>query len=270
MDETEVLVLIFSALLAGVGVVINRTGGLHGLYFRENPGPGIVRLAVLLAMGWIALVLWRWADPSVAGVYVFFYLIMGYAAVKFFGQSVMGWVGIRTRVDVGERRNVPAAVVVAAFILATGLIFGGSLWGEADPVGDDEGGWWIPVTFFLVGWSALLLAFALFLRREGSHFLRGIRRDRSLADARTAAAFLLAAAVPLTDAVAGDFWGWRHGLLTFGVLAGLLLIHEVFRGWVEPGGVPGRDRRVEAAAYAGLAALVWVVNRSLDLVLGAG
>jgi len=270
MDESEVLVLILSAALAVVGIVVNRTGGLHGLYFRDNPGPGIVRLGIFLAMGWIALVLWLWADPSVTGIYVLFYLVMGYAVVKLFGQSVVGWVGIRTRVDVGERRNVPAALVVAAFILATGLIFGGSLWGEADPVGDDEGGWWIPLTFFLLGWSALLLAFALFLRREGNHFLRGIRRDRSLADARTAAVFLLAAAVPLTDAVAGDFWGWRHGLLTFGVLAGLLLIHEVFRGWAEPGGPHGKDRKVEALAYAGLAVLVWVVNRSLDLFLGAG
>jgi hypothetical protein len=89
-------------------------------------------------------------------------------------------------------------------------------------------------------------------------------------DARTAAIFLLACAVPLTDAVAGDFWGWRHGLLTFGVLAGLLVVHEVFRGWADPRGPGGGSRRVEALAYAGLAALVWVVNRSLDLFLGAG
>jgi hypothetical protein len=167
VDESEVLVFLLSWVLAAVGAGVNRTGGLHGLYFRDNPGPGVVRLGVLLAMGWIGLVLWLWADPSVTGIYVLFYLVMGYAVVKIFGQTVVGWVGLRTRVDVGERRNLPAALVVAAFILATGLIFGGSLWGEADPVGDDEGGWWIPLTFFLLGWSALLMAFALFLRREG-------------------------------------------------------------------------------------------------------
>jgi hypothetical protein len=270
LDESEILVFVLSAALAVGGGLLNRTGSLHGLYFRGNPGPGIVRLGVLLAMGWIALVLWRWADPSVTGIYVVFYLVMGYAVVKLFGQSVAAAVGARTRVDVAERRNVPAAVLVAAFTVATGLIFGGSLWGEADPVGDDEGGWWIPVTFFLLGWGSLLLAFAFFLRREGGSFARRIRRERSMTDAWPAAAFLLAAAVALTDAVAGDFWGWRHGLLTFGVLAGLLLIHEAFRGWAEPGEPGGRNRLLETGAYAGLAALVWALNRFLDLFLGAG
>lgn len=270
MDESELLVFFFCMALAAGGVVVNRTGSLHRLYFRDNPGPGITRLGVLLAMGWIALVLWRWADPSVTGFYVLFYLVMGYAVVKLFGQTVAAAVGARTRVDVAERRNVPAAVLVASFTLATGLIFGGSLWGEADPVGDDEGGWWIPVTFFLLGWACLLLAFALFIRREGGHFARRVRRERRMEDVWPAAVFLLAAAVTLTDAVAGDFWGWRHGLLTFGVLAGLLIIHEAFRGWAEPGGGGGRTRLVESGAYAGLAILVWILNRSLDLFLGGG
>jgi hypothetical protein len=77
--------------------------------------------------------------------------------------------------------------VIAAFTLATGLIFGGSLWGEADPVGDGEGGWWIPASFFALGWTTLVIAFGLFLRREGGRLAHRLQRERSLDDARAAA-----------------------------------------------------------------------------------
>jgi hypothetical protein len=309
MDGSEVIAFLFSLLLAAAGMVATRKGSLHPLYFHGNPGPGLVRLAVILSMLWIGLVIAVWADDSVTGIYVVFYLVMGYAAVKFLGQTVVSAYGARSRVDVAERRNVPAALVVAAFTLATGLIFGGSLWGDADPVGDDEGGWWIVVGFFLMGWVSLLIAFGLFLRREAGRIAVRLRRERSLQDARAAAIFLLSAAVVLTDAVSGDFWGWRHGILTFGVLAGMLITHQVFAGLAlgkgsthgaRGGGVavhgeaeraeaPGDDRvrprvgvpeersrvlregRVlEGLAYAALALLAWGINRFLDGTWGPG
>ena len=269
--------LLVSGVMAAVGIAVNRTGGLHPLHFRGNPGPGIARLGVFLAMGWIAWVLANRADPSVVGIYVGFYLLMGYAVVKLLGQTVPAVWGARTRVDVGERRNLAAAVLVGAFTLATGMIFGGSLWGEADPTGDGEGGWWIPVTFFLLGWGTLVLAFQVFLRGEPGRIARRIRRDRSLEDARVAAVFLLSSAIPLTDAVAGDFWGWGHGLLTFGVLAGMLLAHEGFRA-VARGGGSGEDlggegggrRILESLVYLALALGAWGANRFLDATLGGG
>jgi hypothetical protein len=276
--ESEILVLVLTAALAVVGVSANHTGSLHALYFRGNPGPGIVRLGVVLAMAWIGYVLWRHADPSVTGVYIFFYLVMGYAAVKVFGQWALFPLGIRTRIDVGERRNVAAALVIGGFALATGLIFGGSLWGEADPVGGDEGGWWIPVTFFLLGWTVLIACFWLFMRREPTSFARRIRRERSVVDGRAAAVFLVSCAVPLTDAVAGDFWGWRHGLLTFAFLAGLVLAHEGFASLARPTGPvdrPEKDvsdarRVVESLAYLAIASLAWGANRLLDVGLRPG
>jgi hypothetical protein len=234
-----------------------------------------VRFAVILAMAWIAWVLWRYADPSVVGIYVVFYLVMGFAAVKLLGQTVAAAYGARTRVDAGERRNVPAAALAAAFTLATGLIFGGSLWGEADPTGDGEGGWWIPVIFFLLGWIVLLLVFGLFLRREGGRLHHRIRRERRWNDARAAATFLLASAVALTDAVSGDFWGWRHGLLTFGVLAGLLVAHEGFARWTATrhetsDEASSESRRIlESVAYALLGLAAWGINRFLDRLWGA-
>jgi hypothetical protein len=276
VEEDEVVILIFSMIIALAGIGINTTARLHRLYFRDNPAPGIVRMGVLLAMGWIVFVLWRYADPSIVGVYVFFYLVMGYAVVKLCGQATASALGFRTRVDAGERRNVPAALVIAAFTVATGMIFGGSLWGEADPVGDDEGGWWIPLGFFLLGWITLILAFALFRRREKGHFAVRLRRERSLADARAASAFLLASAVALTDAVAGDFWGWRHGLFSFGLIAGLLLVHEHFASMTRPEDTtsktraPNARRMLESAVYLILAVLAWSASRFIDTAWGPG
>lgn len=273
------------AVVAGfLSFVTTGTGRFHHLYLRGNPGPGILRVGVLVAMVWISFVLWRYADESVTGVYVFMYLVMGYAVVKLFGQRMAAFYGARMKVDVVERRNVPAALVVAAFTVATGLIFGGSLWGEADPVGDGEGGWWIPVSFFLLGWGVLLATFRLFLKREPGKLAHRIQRERDLDDARAASFFLLSAAVALTDAVSGDFWGWRHGLLTFGVLAGLVLTHQLFAGWAEgggragvsggvdgPSGPPSEGRRnVEALVYAALGLSAWGINRLLDRILGGG
>jgi hypothetical protein len=275
MDEDEILIFALSMGLAVVGMAVNSVARLHPLYFRHNPAPGIVRLGVVAAVGWIAYVLWFQADPSVTGIYVAFYLVMGYAAVKLFGQSTAMVMGLRTRVDAGERRNPSAALVIAAFTLATGFIFGGSLWGEADPVGDDEGGWWIPVGFFLLGWLTLVIAFALFQRRERRLFRR-LKRERRVADARAAGAFLLAAAASLTDAVAGDFWGWRHGIFSFGLIAVLLLVHEAFAAWKQPGGPeePERPmdarRALESVLYLALGIAAWLGSRYVEATWGAG
>ncbi|HXV85116.1 MAG TPA: hypothetical protein VD793_00375 [Gemmatimonadales bacterium] len=226
-----------------------------------------------LAVAWIGYVLWRHADPSVRGIYVWFYLVMGYAAVKIFGQSVAQVFGARVRVDAGERRNLAAAVLSAALTLATGLIFGGSLWGEADPTGEGEGGWWIPVTFFLLGWGVLVGAFKLFLAREAGDLKPLIRQERDLADARAAGVFLLSCSVVLTDAVAGDFWGWSHGLLTFGVLAGMLLVREMFArrsGGDQPQDQSEGRRVLESGVYVLLSGGAWLLNRMLDAALGPG
>jgi hypothetical protein len=195
--------------------------------------------------------------------------------VKFCGQLAATGLGFRTRVDAGERRNTAAAVVIAVFILATGLIFGGSLWGEADPVGDEEGGWWIPATFFFLGWVTLLVTFVLYQRGEGRLAVR-LRRERRLSDARAAAAFLAAAAASLADVVAGDFWGWRHGIFSVGLLALLILVHEGFDAWATPSeptaDTPPIDARraAESLAYIVLAVLAWSASRYIDATWGAG
>lgn len=265
---------IVSITLAVLGIAINSTSTFPALVFRGNAALGIIRLSVLTAMLWVAYVLRYHADPSVAGFYVFFYLVMGYAAVKMFGQTMAAAFGARTRVDAGERRNLAAGYVIAGMTIATGMIFGGSLWGEADPVGDDEGGWWIPVTFFLLGWGCLMGVFGLYLRRDKARFSHQVQRERDVPAARAASAFLISCAVPLTEAVSGDFWGWRHGLSSFGILALLLIVHEVFASWGGDGAEEetafDARRIAETVVYLSLGGAAWGLHRVADQLWGPG
>ncbi len=88
--------------------------------------------------------------------------VMGLAVITWLGPEAAQAAGIRYQQDVMERRNPRAALIVGVTILATGLIFGGALGGEADPVGDDEGDWWIPAGSFLVGWLCLVISTKLY------------------------------------------------------------------------------------------------------------
>lgn len=274
MDEDELLIFFMSAALGVVGALATNLSALHWLYLRGNRAAGLARLSVWAAMAWIAFVLWRYADPSVTGVYVVFYLVMGYAVVKLFGQMFGSAFGPRFRVDVCERRNMAAATFLAAFVLATGLIFGGSLWGEADPEGEGEGGWWIPVGFFLLGWGILVTMLGIFLWREPGRAATRLRQERSLPDARAAAMYTLGTAWVVTEAVAGDFYGWWHGLLSVAVVAVMLLAHEFSRPTSALRGelpVPVGPRRwLESAFYLFCGLALWSTNRLLDRFLVPG
>jgi len=229
VSEDEILFLIGSIGLALVCLPFVFGWLKHRLYLRRNPAAAVPLLAVAAAMAWTTFVLWKYADPSVVGVYKFFYWMMGLAVVLGPGFWVTSIYGIRTSVDVYQRRNMAAAIVIGAFALATGLIFGGSNWGEADPSSDAEGGWWIPVGFFFAGWIALLVVMGIYLRGERASLRKRIVQDRSIADARAASSYLIGTALVLTHAVAGDFWGWTEGLMGVASVALLTITHELCR-----------------------------------------
>jgi len=273
MDGDEIFVALISAVVAVVGSSTTTTAQMPALSLRKSRWIGVTRLATTTAMIWILVVLSKYADPSVKGIYVWFYLLMGYAVVKGFGTLGARGFGIRFRVDICERNNAAAAVFFAGFVLATGMIFGGCLWGEADPTGDDEGGWWIPVGFFLAGWCVLILSLAVFFWREPGSTGRRIRRDRHLPAARAAAVYALSAGWLLTDAVAGDFYGWKQGLLAVGGVAVLLLVHEAFAfGQTRLAAAVGQGadtRNWESVAYAMSGVALWWLNRFFESRLAA-
>lgn len=260
-DELFVFVVAGIAALSGFSRIF--FVGMPGLYFRRLPGLGLVRIAVLLAMAWVVYVLYHYADPSVIGIYRVFYIVLGLAIVTCCGLGGARAAGVRYRVDVIERANPYAAVITAAQILAVAMIYAGSVWGEADPDGDDEGGWWIPMGFFFAGWISLVIAMNLYASRD-SHGNRGrIRRRRSPADAQAVAFYILSSGWILAEAVSGDFYGWGHGLLAVGAIAGMLITREIFGGIMARGGAdPSRPARLfESILYITWSAGFWWASR---------
>lgn len=272
MEEDELVL----GLLAAIAVLLAGSyvagGRLHQLYLRNNPAAGLPRLAVLAAALWLAAVLRWFADPSIVGVYVVLYGVLGLAATLSIGLLVPKIYGIRLRVDVYERKNMAAALVLAGHTLAVGLIYGGCLWGEADPDGDGEGGWWIPLGFFVAALAILWLAATLYIKHEPGSLRLRIIQDRSWPAARAAASYLVSVAIVLTDAVAGDFFGWTHGLLPMVMIAVMLAAHRLLNrglpqvlttaeqrtdGWFD-------SRQLEAALYALMALAFWLLQRLLD------
>ncbi|TVP97663.1 MAG: hypothetical protein EA381_14385 [Planctomycetaceae bacterium] len=272
MGEDELL--IFLVAIALTVSFAPKTLGLfiHRLFRRDNPAAGLPPLALATSVLWIAYVLTNHADPSVTGFYTFFYLVIGMAAVIGLGFKVPQAYGLRVHVDIYQRRNLAVSLVVSGFAIATGMIYGGSVWGEADAVGDDEGGWWIPGGFFLAGWSILLLAVWVYIRGESKSLRASLVQDRDLPAARAVTVYLLGIASMITEGVAGDFWGWSEGLLGLGIIAGMILTHQlcarrvpVLMTTVESQTLGKVDlRQFEAIAYAALTVTFWLIRRTLD------
>ncbi len=272
MEDDEVMIGVLAAiavLLAGSYVA---GGRLHRLYLRNNPAAGLPRLAVLASLAWLGIVLRWFADPSIVGFYLLLYGVLGLAATLSIGLLVPKIYGIRLRVDVYERRNMAAALVIAGHTLAVGLIYGGCLWGEADPDGDGEGGWWIPLGFFAAGLAVLWLAAALYIKHEPGSLRLRVIQDRSWPAARAAASYLVSVSIVLTDAVAGDFWGWTHGLLALVMIAIMLTAHRLLnRGLPQVLTTTAQQtdhwfdsRHLEAVLYALMALGFWLLQRLLD------
>ena len=260
MSEDEIFVFLIAGAVAISSIGMTSVNGLHALCLERNPGPGLVRLGIVGGIAWLGIVLAFFGDPSIQGIYVWFYLVLGYAVIKLFGQVLGGMYGVSMRVDVAERRNWAAALFLAAFTFGTGLIFGGSLWGEADPYSEYEGGWWIPMGFFLLGWTLMSIMIAIYLLREPGRFRTIVLQERDIGAASGAASFTLGTAVFMTDAVSGDFFGWGAGLMDVSLAGGMLIAHEFLR---TPTGLPeaaGTRRVVECAFYIALAlisTLLW-------------
>lgn len=269
----------FLCIVALWGLWNSRIGSLHPLYWRGNHGIGLTRVAVWLSMLWCVFVLAFFGDETIRGIWTVFYLLMGYGAVKLFGQMAPARFGLRLRVDVYERRNMAAAWVIAGFTLATGMIAGGAMWGSVDDMALEYGwifqflpsyedGWWITPWFFGMGWVILYITMWVWFRRErgesGEAFGASVRRVRNEADGRAAAVFCVACALPLTDAVAGDYHGFRDSLLGFAFVALPVLAHEVLRPRVASDG----RNAVELWIYLALGTAAVILTPFLSAALG--
>ncbi len=226
----------------------------HPVMVRRSTAEGTIRLAIVFSIGWVVYVLYNHADPSVVGIYRLFYVVLGIAVIQLFGLGGSGFTGMRHGPDVQERDNRAGGLLIAAYVLSTGMIFGGSLWGEADPDGEGEGGWWIPMGFFLAGWISLTIACRLYRIRESGGVIRRIRQVRDPREILGFALYLLSSGWILTDAVAGDFYGWISGLTAVGAIAGMLVIHEL------AGLVFNRDESAKPRAMTGIEVITYIAT----------
>jgi hypothetical protein len=279
MGDDEYFVLIISLLVSAAVYFYSSTSSLHSLFVKNNVAMGLIRCAVPLGLAWILLVLNFYADESVTGIYVFFYFVLGYAQIKIFGQFFPSLLfGVRLRVDIYERKNFAAAIYLAGCTLATALIAGGSVWGDAGPETGDEGGWWIPVSFFILGWLCLLVSTHIFNKREFLNLKKEIVQNRNTISAKRAAAAMIGTAVILTDAVSGDFFGWQSSLVSFFGIAGIHLIHEFISALTAGdhakdkeavrGPMSRKEYVIEVLAYIVMASITWVINRIINSYLG--
>lgn len=252
MSSDEIVVLVISSLICLFAFFGHLFTSRHKIMVRRSTSEGLVRLSIFLSLGWVVYVLYTYADPSVVGIYRFFYVILGLAVIQMFGLGGAARTGMRHSVDVLERDNRAAGLLIASFVLATGMIFGGSLWGEADPDGEGEGGWWIPMGFFLAGWISLLIATRLYRIRETGGVVRRMRQVRNPQEVLGFSLYILSSGWILMDSVAGDFFGWRSGMITVGAIAGMLIVHELV------GLTFNRDESAKPKAMTGIEVILYI------------
>ena len=270
MSDDEIMVFAVCVIAGLAGAFYTRTSSLPFVYTKNNPGIGLLRLSVLAVVCWTAYVIQYHGDPSIQGIYVAFYLIMAYAVAKVFGQMGTSLYGLHLRSTVYERKNFAAALFIAGYTIATGIIFGGSVWGEADPLSDAEGGWWIPFGFFILGWINFNIVTRIYLWREPGNFSSQICQERDTAVAWSATVFMVSTSTIILKGVAGDFWGWQHGILGMGTIAIMLVGHEVI-GMIGDSAYNKTSLRIiERFVYIGLAAFVWFLNQIIDQAYVAG
>jgi hypothetical protein len=226
--EVEEQVFFLGSIAGGFALFQIFVSRKPSIYRSSAVDEGILTLGFILAGTWQFYVLRFHADPSVVGWYAFSYFMIGLWISFQFGKMGARWTTGSDFTSIGERENVPVAIIYAAFMLATGLVFGGSLWGEADPSGDGEGGWWIPGVFFTTGWLTLVLLGCVGWRRVVSHCGKF---DTERPPGRVSGIFsmyLLSCAWVVFGQVSGDFYGWSNGLVPLLSAGGLILIQELF------------------------------------------
>lgn len=168
----------------------------------HNPGLGVLRAAMLFALGWFWFVLQTGAASDIVGFYTLLYVFMA--------MSILLWLGMRVPVlgmyvpaDVVERGNLAAGLAMAGFALGTAFAFGGALTGEGP-------GWWVVVVFFALAYLELRSTMSL-VGRLGQ-IDDEVRLERDASAGVLLGAVAIAAGLISGRAAAGDFTGWERDI----------------------------------------------------------
>ncbi|GGL86332.1 DUF350 domain-containing protein [Nakamurella endophytica] len=251
-------VLLFALFVAGLWELVNvftRYDDEVELFDRRNVPYAVVRISLVLAQG-IAMM------P-----------LVGYTTGTFWTEvgTLAGWAaGILVVLLVitvaGDRRlrhrataesDLGSAIVRGGYVLAAGLVLNAALSGTAPDVGTAIAS---SIVFAALGIVGLLLAFFV-LRIGGLFGRRGTTGRTGLAGGIVSAGVLISLGLVLRTAVAGDFLGWRNGILSFLATFAAGLVGLVVLTWLidlvlirsrRLSGIVGRDEALPASVMAGL------------------
>jgi uncharacterized membrane protein YjfL (UPF0719 family) len=261
-SEDEVVVLLVSAVLAGLGWFLWYRGlGAGSRLGGDGGARRVLALAPAVALLLVFIVLRGWAsfDVQDSPAYLFQYVLLG-AAWLGGATTLVTWLGLSARDDVAERDNPAAAVALAGALLGLALCYAGG------NVGDGPG-WWVVV--FASG-LATAAFFAVWMLLEAlAHPSDWITIDRDLAAGLRHAAFCVAQGLVLGGAAAGD---WVSGADTLRDFAAdgwpalvLLALAVVFERALGPSADVPRRSPVACGLVPGalhvLGAALWVALR---------
>ncbi len=239
-----------------------RTDFDRELMTRDNPAAGVV-LGGFYAALFTALSGLLGGPPAALGADLLLTALHGLAAIGCLVVSAALWrpiLQVDFRKDVLEGRNLGAALVAAAALVATGLVYRGALAGESDRPAS-------VAAFFAIGEGALFLAILLYEWITPYDVYAEIAERSNLGAALGAAGAILASGLIIGSAVAGDFTTWEESigetLLYLLPLAALppvrwLVVNGLLLGRGNVNREIAEDRNpaagaVEAAAYVGIA-----------------
>lgn len=218
MDEFELFALIGSVVLAGWAIYKSATIQYHPLFFSWNPGLGFARLSVWLGFLFAGTTVVKFSASDIVtdSIYIFLYIVMGYALIKSIGQLDPIY-RVSYRVDVLERRNSVAGFYLGARTLAIAFIFSGSMIGEGP-------GFYVALGFFGLGWLTLELSVWLLCKIRNWKLRDIIIRESDMFRTSVIAAWYITTAFILRLACAGDFMGWEIGFRDFAIKASPIFV----------------------------------------------
>lgn len=138
----------------------------------------------------------------------------GALAIVLMLASMIPWpIFYRVRIgkEIFEQRSVGDGIVAGSVLVATGLIYRGTLIGE--------GGLIPVVVFFLLGQGSLFLMSAVYQLITPYDVHRQISEHKNLAAALGFAGAILGFGIVLSNAATGDFTTWGESLREFAILA---------------------------------------------------
>ena len=206
---------------------------------------------VALSLTMIAVALHRWGAAEVRTHVSEILLLTGGGAVwLILATKLFPWLGLSVHDDAVERRNVAALVALSGAILAVAIIYAGGSLGEGPSYLNNL----FSATLGTTGWLVLWVLLEL-----GSNVSKSIAEERDLASGLRLCAFLVAVALVLGRAVAGDWHSETATLHDFvrdgwpaAPLCGIALIIERFAR-------PSRRRPFPAwSSYGLLPALLYL------------